>query len=61
MPVTAPVAVFSVNPAGNVPTIENVYGVVPPVTVRGPLLNSAPTSPVVPVDRQVNCGPPMIV
>ena len=33
VPVTAPVAVFSVNPAGSVPTIENVYGVVPPVTV----------------------------
>ena len=61
VPVTAPVAVFRVRPAGNVPTTEKVYGAVPPVTVSGPLLNGAPTSPVVPVDRQVSCGPPMIV
>ena len=61
VPVTAPVAVFSVRPAGSVPTIENVYGVVPPVTVSAPPLNGAPTSPVVPVDKQVNCGPGIIV
>ena len=43
---TAPVEVFSVRPAGNVPLpIENVYGAVPPVTVIGPLLNGTPTSP----------------
>src|SRR5580658_3429220 len=46
VPVTAPVEVFRVRPAGNVPTIENVYGATPPVTVIGPLLNGTPTSPV---------------
>src|ERR1700689_1169080 len=61
VPVTAPVAVFSVRPAGNVPTTENVYGAVPPVTVIAPLLNGAPTSPVVPVAEQVTCGPEIIV
>src|SRR5271167_2672183 len=61
VPLTAPVDVFSVNPAGSVPTTENVYGVVPPVTVSAPLLNATPTSPLVPVARQVSCGPPMIV
>jgi fumarate reductase subunit C len=61
VPVTAPVDVFSVSPAGNVPTIENVYGEVPPVTATAGLLNAAPTSPVIPVAEQVTCGPPMIV
>ena len=61
VPVTAPVDVFSVRPAGNVPTTENVYGAVPPVTVSAPLLKGAPTSPVVPDDKQVNTGPGIIV
>ena len=61
VPVTAPVDVFSVKPAGNVPTIEYVYGELPPVTVSAALLNTAPTSPVFPVARQVNCGPATIV
>jgi propanediol utilization protein len=52
VPVTAPVEVFSVRPAGNVPTMENVYGATPPVTVMGPLLNGTPTVPVV-VPEQV--------
>ena len=60
VPVTAPVAVFRFNPSGNVPTIENVYGAVPPVTVNAPLLNGAPTSPVVPLAKQVRVGPAMI-
>ena len=61
VPVTAPFDVFNVRPAGNVPTTENVYGAVPPVTVNAPLLNGAPTSPVVPLAKQVNVGPAMIV
>src|ERR1039458_6717102 len=61
VPLTAPVDVFNVSPAGNVPTTENVYAGVPPVTVIAPLLNAAPTSPVVPVARQLTCGPGMIV
>ena len=56
VPVIAPVLVFSVRPAGSVPTTEKVYGAVPPVTVSAPLLNGTPTSPVVPVARQVNNG-----
>ena len=47
VPVTAPVAAFKLSPAGSVPTIEKVYGPVPPVTVIGPLLNETPTSPAV--------------
>jgi len=46
VPVTAPVEVFRVSPAGKVPTIEKVYGATPPVTVIAPLLNGTPTSPV---------------
>ena len=61
VPLTAPVDVFRASPAGSVPTIENVYAAVPPVTVSAPLLNAAPTSPVVPVAKQVNCGPALIV
>ena len=61
VPEIAPVDVFRVKPAGNVPTTENVYGAVPPVTVSGPLLNGTPTSPVVPLARHVNCGGGTIV
>src|SRR5208283_5211037 len=61
VPVTAPVEVFRVKPAGNVPLpIENVYGAVPPVTVIGPLLNGTPTSPEF-VAEHVTCGIPTIV
>src|SRR5690348_1502013 len=56
VPVTAPVEVFSVRPAGSVPTTENVNGAVPPVTVKAPLLNGTPTSPVVPEARHVSEG-----
>ena len=60
-PVTSPVEVFRVRPAGNVPLpIENVYGGVPPVTVIGPLSNGTPTSPVLTAE-QVTCGEPMMV
>ena len=55
VPVTAPVEVFRVKPAGNVPTIENVYGEVPPVTVIAPLLNATPVWPAL-VAEQVTCG-----
>jgi hypothetical protein len=56
VPVTAPVEVFRVRPAGKVPLpIENVYGEVPPVTVIGPLLNGTPTSPEF-VAEHVSCG-----
>jgi len=61
VPVTAPVAVFKVKPAGKVPTIENVYGEVPPVTVTAGLLNATPTSPEVAVAEHVTCGPAIIV
>src|SRR5580698_9923888 len=55
VPVMAPFEVFSVRPAGSVPTTENVYGAVPPVTVIAGLLNTAPTSPVVTAE-QVRTG-----
>src|SRR5438105_7114534 len=51
---------FSVRPAGSVPTIENVYGVVPPVTVGAGLLNATRTSPVVTAEPG-SAGTPMIV
>ena len=41
----APVLVFSVRPAGRVPTTENVYGEVPPLTDMGAVFSAAPTSP----------------
>src|ERR1039458_4934099 len=57
VPVTAPVEVFRVRPAGNVPLpIENVYGAVPPVTVVGPLLNGTPTAPVLVPEQVTEIG-----
>src|SRR5580658_3710907 len=57
VPVTAPVEVFSVRPAGSVPLpIENVYGGTPPVTVIGPLLNGTPTSPVFVAEHVTEIG-----
>ncbi len=61
VPVTAPVAVLSVKPAGSVPTTENVYGAVPPDTVGAGALNGTPTSPLVPLARHVRLGPAMIM
>src|SRR5271165_3924069 len=61
VPITAPVEVFSISPAGSVPTIENMYGVVPPVTIIGPLLNGTPTSPVLIVEQVTDRGPLMVI
>src|SRR5208337_1864448 len=61
VPITAPVEVFSISPAGSVPTIENMYGVVPPVTIIGPLLNATPTSPVLIVEQVTDRGPLMVI
>ncbi len=47
VPVTAPVELFSVKPAGNAPTTEYAYGAVPPETVSAPELNATPTVPAV--------------
>src|SRR5579884_1503484 len=60
VPVMLPSA-LSVSPFGSVPTTENVYGPVPPVTVRAAPLNGTPTSPLVPLARHVRLGPPMMV
>jgi hypothetical protein len=58
VPVMAPVEVFRVKPAGNVPTTENVYGLTPPLTVIAGLLNATPTSPVLaPTAGQVRWEP----
>jgi hypothetical protein len=61
VPVTAPVDVFRVRPAGNVPTIENVYGATPPVTVIGPLLNATPTVPVVVPEQVTESGGVIVI
>src|SRR5271169_4640811 len=61
VPVTAPVEVFSVSPAGSVPTIEYVYGPVPPVTVIGPLLKGAPTVPVLLAPQVTDSGGLMVI
>src|SRR5271166_3398582 len=61
VPITAPVEVFSISPAGSVPTIENMYGVVPPVTIIGPLLNATPTSPVLIIEQVTDRGPLMVI
>jgi hypothetical protein len=61
VPVTSPVAVFSVRPAGSVPTIEYAYGAVPPVTVIGPLSNGTPTSPVLIAAQITESGPLMAI
>jgi hypothetical protein len=47
VPLTAPLVLSRVRPVGSVPTTEYVYGVAPPDTVIGPLLNGTLTSPVV--------------
>lgn len=51
VPVTAPVDVFSVSPAGSVPTTEKVSGGVPLLTVIAPLLKATPTVPLVTVEQ----------
>src|SRR4051812_8074448 len=57
VPVIAPVVVFSTSPAGSVPTIEYVYGAVPPETVIAPELNATPASPVVTAGHNTDsCG-----
>src|ERR1035437_4781343 len=61
VPVTAPVAVFRVRPAGKVPTMEKTYGVVPPVTVMGPLLKTTPTVPELVVEQATTSGAGTIV
>ena len=59
---TAPVEVFNVKPAGNVPTTENVNGAVPPETDMAGLLKATPTSPVLaPTPGQVRLGAAMMV
>jgi len=57
--VTEPLA-FSVSPAGSVPTIENVYGAVPPVGVSAPLLNATPCVPAVIAEQAIE-GPAVTV
>jgi hypothetical protein len=53
VPVIAPVEVFSVRPAGNVPlATENVYVPEPPLAVRAGLLNGTLTSPEVVVGQE---------
>src|SRR5271166_3481569 len=61
VPVTAPVEVFNVRPAGSVPTMEKVYGAVPPVTVIGPLLKATPTVPVVTAEQVTEIGAGLMV
>jgi hypothetical protein len=56
VPVIPPVDGFNVKPGGRVPTIEKVYGGVPPLTVGGLLVNGAPTSPIVRVAEHVIVG-----
>jgi hypothetical protein len=60
VPVTAPVEVFRVRPAGSVPTTLNVYGGVPPLIVIAPLLKATPTVPVL-FAPQVTVTPGLIV
>jgi hypothetical protein len=49
------VAVFRVRPVGKVPTIENVKGAVPLVTVSAGLLNGVPVVPEV-TEEHVSTG-----
>ena len=57
----APVDAFSVRPAGRDPVAtENVYGVIPPLTVMAALLKGTFTPPEV-VAGHVSEGPPEIV
>jgi hypothetical protein len=61
VPVTAPVDVFSVRPRGRLPTTENVYGAVPPVTEIGPLLKGTPTVPVLFTPQVTVTGALMVI
>jgi len=57
VPLMAPVEVFRVRPAGNVPLLtENVSGAVPPVTVITGLLKGTPTVPVLIAEQVTTRG-----